>query len=671
ALYLAIPKQIGTKTTPESEVVNDRKLLRGYDDLQLFVGLIPPTPQLKAAKCATGDTSEICFSGTVTGFRKDPVEIRRTVASNDFPTELRGKFDDNNRLVFAGKHRLVISAVPHMPRDGNMKSDSSAAVQIALDQFEGQPDNSWSLADNSCAQYDSDKKLLTLTNCRWHNQTWRSGSYHFEAGIDEVNLKSPESQGQLATVLTEADTSNVVLLGRTVVASATDPSVAVARLAWKHPANFKKVRGLAVYGSALDSVTGPGGDERRTLRSTWIPTPHPDLAGYVVRWPIGGNLHKDFLTGPEGEWHLNLPQQLSLTTTKWDSTLVVGQVLSGPETPEWYFRAPDSLQVIPAIFRESFHDTLDSLTQVVTTDTTTEVVPLDSLAVTWKSGAIKIGQPDGGTANAFTLTAPPPALQTTWDVSLMDHLTIPVALNVAALDTGSTPVRPASDYLEASLVWVDSLGALVNDTAHIKPPVGIGQSRMRVKASQMMIPIGVSPMVDSVPCASLITHDSLLTDTLLNRGACREGQFLLRRSKLGTSYLKMSVFNQARRGPNLEQSVVVPVRVVPPTPIIDNIQNNYLSSGRNQVLKLNLSRYWAEGDSAPLLRIRNQNDQVIDSLLLTPAAMGFASVDSLLKQQLDTLNRLHRARTEIKLSWRNRQISPLQDSVKFEVVNRT
>jgi len=671
ALYVAIPKTIGTQASVESEVVDNTALLSGYDDLQLFVGLIPPTPQLTAAKCATGDTSEICFSGTVAGFRKDPVKIYRTMASNDFPIAKSG-FSESNRLVYAGKHRLVLSAVPHIPPNGNMKSDSSAAVEIALDQFEGQPSNTWSLADNSCAQYDADKKLLTLNNCRWHNQSWRSGSYHFEAGIDEVNLKSSEANGLQATLLTEADTSNVVSLGRTVVASATEPSVAVARLAWKHPANFKKVRGLAVYGSALDSLTGPGGDERNTLRCSWIPTPHPDLAGYVVRWPIGQNLHKDFLTGPEGEWHINLPENTNLDAKAWDSTLQAGQVLRGPETPEWYFKVPDSLQVIPAIFRESYHDTLDSQTQLVTTDTTTEVVPLDSLAVTWKSGALKIGQPDGGTANAFTLKAPPPAAQTTWDVSLMDHLTIPVTLNVPTLDTGSTAVRPASDYLEASLAWVDSLGALVNDTGHIKPPVGIGQARMRVNANQMIIPIGVSPVVDSVPCASLITHDSSVVETLLNRGACREGQYLLRRSMFGTSYLKMSVFNQARRGPNLEQSVVVPVRVVPPTPVIDNIQSNYLSSGRNQVLKLNLSRYWVEGDSVPLLRIRNQDGLVIDSVLLTPDAMSFASEDTLLrKQQLDTLNHLHRARAEIRLKWRGNKISPLGDSLKLEVINRT
>gem|GEM_PF-5396049 len=675
-MYVAIPKQVGSNVSAESEQNDNADILSGYDDLQLFVGLVPPTPQITAKKCTTGDTSEICFGGSVSGFRKNVVPIRRNLAVDDF-VNVNNAVEEDGTLVYAGKHRLVLSAVPHWKQSGNVRSDSAAAIEIPLDEFEGQPDEGRSLADNACTNWNSSTNVLELNDCRWHNKEWRSGTYHFEAGIDEVNLR-PAVEAANAQPLVESASSDVVSLGRVPVAASTESTVPNL-LSWKHPPTFKKVHGLAVYGSALDSLTGPGGDETRTIRASWVPNHHPDLAGYVVRWPIGATGRKDFLAGPEGEWHVNLPRLNSLVDNAvYDSTVEVGKIArgndaNGHETPEWYFSVPDSLQIVPAIFDEKVETLFDSLAMRSYLDTMTIVVPLDSLAVTWKAKTVQIGQVDGATANAFTLAAPvQPTGTTTWNAPLLGSTTIPVHIAVASIDTGSTDVRPASDYLDATVSWVDANGVVLDDTGHVLPSVGIETPRMRIKSSLDSIPVVVTPIEKDLPCANLITHDTAkaATDSLLNRGACKDGQFLLRRSVIGDARLKLTVYNQARRSASQAQSLILPVRVVPPTPVIDNIKSNYVIAKRNQRLDLNISNYWKVGDSLPMLHIRTASGELIDSMHLDASSMGFALRDSLRKLQVDTLDSLHRARAQVRLKWRTKGINPTGDSVYLTVTNR-
>lgn len=585
-----------------------------YDDLQVLVGLVPPTVNLTAVECSD-NSGAICISGKVQQFRTSTYTLSTNYSQGD-----QAKYRVTNKMVLAQRHRLQLYAA-EVPPGKRIGKDSMAFVQIPLDEIEGlaSSQNAYSVADDAtcAASSTTDPTTLVLTNCRWKPKSWPSGKYRVAAGVEVENQLD---------ALNEPEKADVVFLDQTrvVLAKAAGADPAVFQI--DNPDPVLSVRGLAVHGSALDSVTTGKRDERRLVSARWNAQEHPEIIGYQITWTDNaGKLHL-FEAGSSGEWDFEVPnpsQYMSKgTSDPVDDARDEARVMWGSEL-DWMYELPKSLTVAPRL--RTWNSAVDSFETRVATDK----------AATW-TGTITLGASAGSVGNEVTPRAVPlKKLRLDSILTLLD--TMDVTLPVTRSPTLAN--GEAVDYARVDFRWVDGKGNPIVDTNELKrvPVVSSDFEGWRIQdltRGSLELTLSATSMAELCTSPANV-HDTAAdgSDSLLTSNLCELNDTITYPTRMGNHWLEVRVWNLGRLEAGKAKTTIIPIRVLPPAAKIDRVEPDYLVADVKTNVRVIASQLRLHGTQKPVLRILDASKNAINGFV----SVGDASPTSYVEVDPDSI----------------------------------
>lgn len=573
--YIAIPRLRGTAPLTEKETSEaaSTPILRKDDDVQIFASLADPVVDVKATACADG--KDVCFSGSVRRFQRQPRTISRTYDLREqayLKQAAEGTAADLGSIEIVKQQHLLKVWAASMDTVGyaydTSKADSTIPQELDLSQFEGANSATASLADLSCATASpSEPTTLLLNACRLKNTQLPSGTYAFMLGTlaKEWDPKNDKDEGM------------EILLDQTrtwATASGADADRTNAALFDLENEVTGKVEGLTVFGSALTGTQSQK-SETSTFFVRWNPLAHRDVVGYTLKLGYADGTTSTSWAGRDARWSKTLA-----TTAEYPdrgngfATIQMSQITEATDKAFMAraFAVPTSITVVPRL------RVLKKRGGLIEDETKQAV---------WTSGAA-LGQAAVATAPQTVIKPDSTLIRLPLDGSAQAG----IEFGTGAVQTGHL----ASDWTRAELAWVDAEGALVAKADSLGyPQVSLLKEEWKTASSFR------TKLVVTAPSEDLLCPSGL--DTTI----CRDDKVVRHATGLGTYRLRVRVWNQGHLTDDAFQESVLSVQVHPPLPELDVMDPDYLIGGRTQRNSLSISGLWKRDGRNPEIRFLDAN----------------------------------------------------------------